>query len=164
MRAQALVLLSALVLGCSDSETTLERRGGPLPEEATGGAETGPPLPEDATGGAGGADTAPPVAFCEALTVLRAKCQRCHQDPPQNGAPVPFLTYEDTQARYYTTTKKFSDVMLSAVEQDFMPYVLLNEADPPIMPPVEPLKPEEKTTLLGWLKQGALPVDGTDCR
>ena len=157
-----LVLTSALAFGCSDSDTTLERRGGPLPEEATGGADTSPPgdPPEEATGGA---DTGPPVSFCEALTVLRAKCQRCHQDPPQNGAPVPFLTYEDTQARYYTTTKKFSDAMPLAVEQDFMPYVLLNETDPPIMPPVEPLTPEEKTTLLEWLKQGALPVGGTDC-
>jgi hypothetical protein len=157
------VLTSALAFSCSGSDTTLERRGGPLPEEATGGADTGPPgdpLPEEATGGA---DTGPPVSFCEALTVMRAKCQRCHQDPPRNFAPVPFLTYEDTQARYYNTERKFSDAMLSAVERGIMPYVSLNDGDDPIMPPVEALTPEEKATLLGWLRQGALPVGGTDC-
>jgi len=141
-----LVLVSALAVGCSGSDTTLERRGGPLPQEATGGAESGPP-----------------VAFCEALTVMRAKCQRCHQDPTKNSAPVPFLTYEDTQAAYYDTDRKFSDVMLSVVELEIMPYVSLNDGDDPIMPPVEPLTRDEKATLLGWLKQGALPVDGTDC-
>ena len=143
---EALVLATALALGCSDSDTTLERRGGPLPEEATGGADSGPPVP-----------------FCEALTVMRSKCQRCHQDPPQNAAPVPFLTYEDTQAPYYDTDRKFSDVMLSVVERGIMPYVSLNDGDDPIMPPVEPLTAEEKATLVSWLKQGALPLNGTAC-
>lgn len=146
MLSRVLLLLSALAFGCSGSDTTLERRGGPLPEEA-----------------AGGADSSPPITFCEALTVMRAKCQRCHQDPPKNGAPVPFLTYDDTHARYYATDMKFSDVMPGAIERGFMPYVALNDGDNPIMPPVEPLTPEEKATLLGWLKQGALPVGGTDC-
>jgi uncharacterized membrane protein len=28
-------------------------------------------------------------------TVVRDKCQTCHQQPPLNGAPFPLLTYED---------------------------------------------------------------------
>lgn len=155
-RLRALALVAALTFGCSGSDTKLERRGGPLPvgsavADGAGGA-----------GGAGGADSGPPVSFCEALTVIRAKCQRCHQDPPQNGAPVPFLGYEDTQAPYVDTLK-YSDIMLVAVERDFMPYVALNDRDDPIMPPVEPLTGDEKTTLLTWLEQGALPVGGSDC-
>jgi hypothetical protein len=138
------VFVLALTLSCSASDTSLRRRGGPLPEEA-------------------GGDAGPTVPFCDALTVIVAKCQRCHQDPPKNQAPVPFRTYEDTQARYYATEMKFSDVMLSAVEQDFMPYVALNDGANPIIPPVEPLTAAEKATLLGWLKQGALPAGGTDC-
>lgn len=141
------LLVTILALGCSANDTTLERRGGPLPGEATGGVDSG------------GTE----ISFCEALTVIHAKCQRCHQQPPKNGAPVPFLTYEDTQAPYYTTDMKFSDVMLGAVERGFMPYVALNDGPNPIMPPVEPLTPDEKATLLGWLKQGALPEGGTDC-
>jgi hypothetical protein len=145
-RVIALAFAAALTFGCS-SDTELERRGGPLPEGA----------------GGGGADSGPPVSFCQALTVIRAKCQRCHQDPPRNGAPVPFLDYEDTQAPYVDDTLKYSDVMLLAVERDFMPYVALNEGDDPIMPPVESLTAGEKATLLAWLKQGALPLGGTAC-
>jgi hypothetical protein len=139
-------LVAGLTFGCSESDTKLERRGGPLPE-----------------GVGGGADSGPPVSFCQALTVIRTKCQRCHQDPPKNGAPVPFLDYDDTQAPYVDDTLKYSDVMLLVVERDFMPYVTLNEGDDPIMPPVEPLTGDEKATLLGWLRQGALPLDGTAC-
>jgi len=111
----------------------------------------------------GGASAGGGVAFCKALQVIRDKCQRCHQSPPQHGAPVPFLTYEDTQAQYYTTTQKWSDAMFGAVERDVMPDVAQN--DPPInlMPPVEPLTAEEKSTLLDWLEQGAKPEGGTNC-
>lgn len=111
----------------------------------------------------GGADSGGPVPFCEALTVVRAKCQRCHGDPLQNAAPVPLLTYEDTQAPYFDTDKKVAEVMLSMVEDDVMPFVALNDGPTPIMPPVQPLTAEEKATLFGWLKQGALPEGGTDC-
>ncbi len=143
---RALLLALVLNFGCSESDTSLERRGSPLPDD-----------------GAGGADSGPTVPFCDALTVIRSKCQRCHQDPPRDGAPVPFLTYDDTQAQYGTTELKYSDVMLPAVEKDFMPYVAANDPPNPIMPPVEPLTAAEKATLLGWLKQGALPEGGTDC-
>ncbi len=141
-----LVLVSLFALGCS-SDTSLERRGGPPPDPDGGAGSVGEPIP-----------------FCDAFKVVQAKCQRCHQDPPKNGAPVPFLSYEDTQAQYGTTEFKYSDVMLSAVETDLMPYLALNGGANPIMPPVEPLTAAEKATLLGWLKQGALPEGGTDCR
>ncbi len=140
------VLAAIMTFGCSGGDTSLERRGGPLPDDDVGGTDSGPTVP-----------------FCDALQIIRAKCQRCHQDPPKNGAPVPFLTYEDTQARYGTTEIKYSEVMVSAVEKDFMPFVAANDPPNPIMPPVEPLTAEEKATLLGWLKQGALPAGGATC-
>jgi hypothetical protein len=104
------------------------------------------------------------VPFCAALTVIRDKCQRCHGEPLQHGAPAPFLTYQDTQAPYYTTDKKWWEVMIPAVTKDLMPYVALNDPPTNIKPPVEPLTVEEKATLLGWLEQGAKPEGGTDCR
>lgn len=148
------LLASVAPLGCASDEPDVKRRGGEIPD--TGGAGGG-------TATAGGADSGGAVPFCSALTVVRAKCQRCHGDPLQNAAPVPFLTYDDTQAPYYDSDKKFSEVMLSVVERDVMPYVSLNEGPTPIMPPVEPLTAGEKATVLGWLKQGALPVGGADC-
>jgi hypothetical protein len=149
------LLASLASLGCASDEPDVERRGGTIPD--TGGTGGGSAAP---VGGSGGGEA---VRFCQALAVIRAKCQRCHGDPLQNAAPVPFVTYEDTQALYYDTDKKFSEVMLSVVERDVMPYVALNDGPTPVMPPVEPLTPAEKATLLGWLKQGALPEGGTDC-
>src|SRR5437879_6001585 len=82
------VLMFGLAVACASENPTLDRRGGPLPDD--GGAP--------ASGGADGATQL--VPFCDALTVVRAKCQRCHNMPPKNGAPVPFLTYEDLIAPY----------------------------------------------------------------
>lgn len=149
------LLASLLSLGCSSDDPTVERRGGELPDTSSGGG--------GGTGATGGVDSGAEVRFCDALEVMRAKCQRCHGDPLANAAPVPFLTYQDTQVPYFDSGKTYADIMLSVVERDVMPYVSLNEGDNPIMPPVEPLTADEKTTLLGWLKQGARPAGGTDC-
>jgi hypothetical protein len=116
------------------------------------------------SGGAGSGSSNGGVTFCEALTVIRDKCQRCHQAPPQHGAPVPFMTYEDTQAQYYTTERQWSDAMLEAVERGSMPDLTQNDPPVSLMPPVEPLTDAEKATLLDWLMQGAKPEGGTVCR
>jgi hypothetical protein len=150
-------LLSLVVIGCSSDDPTLERRGDPIPDPVSDGGSASV-SPE------GGAANGDAVTFCEALSVIRSKCQRCHGDPLKNGAPVPFLTYEDTQATYSVKTgQKWSDVMLSAVSSGEMPYVALNDSPGGVTPPVQPLTDAEKTTLLGWLEQGAKPVGGTDC-
>jgi hypothetical protein len=153
-----LMFASLAHLSCSSDEPSIERRGGPIPNPSVDGTAGEPPV---GTAGAGG--TGDLISFCDALTVIRAKCQRCHQDPPRNGAPVPFLTYADTQAQYGTSEFKYSDAMLLAVDEGRMPYVALNNPPTSIMPPVEPLTDDEKATLLGWLRQGALPEGGTDC-
>jgi hypothetical protein len=141
-RSLALALLASVaVVGCADDSG------------ATG----------DSGGTGGGGSPSGGVTFCQALTVIRAKCQRCHQSPRQHGAPVPFLTYDDTQAQYFTTTQKWSDAMVGVMARGVMPD--LSQNDPPVslMPPVEPLTAEEKKTLLDWLAQGAKPEGGTDC-
>jgi hypothetical protein len=99
------------------------------------------------------------VTWCQALGVLEDSCQRCHQEPPQNGAPFALMTYADTQAPYYTTDFAVWEKMGAAVAADFMPATFI-ELDPP----VEPLSCEQKTTLLTWLEQGAQLVGGEDCR
>ena len=111
----------------------------------------------------GGAPSSGGVTFCAALTVLRDKCQRCHQSPPQHGAPMPLLTYEDTQGQYYTTNKTWSDAIVGAVARGVMPDLTQNDPPTSLMPPVEPLTEDEKATLLDWLAEGALPEGGTNC-
>lgn len=149
--------LAVLILSCAE-DPDVDRRGGTIPDPMMDGGSG------SVSNGDAGAGNGDPVPFCAALRVIRDKCQRCHQDPPKNGAPVPFLTYEDTQAPYGTGEFKYSDAMIGAVEKDIMPFVALNEGANPIMPPVEPLTSAEKTTLLNWLYQGAMPTGGTDCR
>lgn len=149
------MLASLVPLGCGSDDPKIDRRGGDIPDADGMGGES--------SMAAGGANSGTSIAFCEALGVIRGKCQRCHGDPLENSAPVPFLTYEDTQVPYFDSDKKYSDIMLSVVERDVMPYISLNQGPTPIMPPVQSLTAEEKATLLGWLKQGALPIGGTDC-
>jgi hypothetical protein len=170
-RAALLALIASL--GCSEGEYELERRGGPYPSA---------PIPDPATGGSGGSSGGAgsggsagaageaiggagesPIAFCEALTVVQAKCQRCHGDPLTNGAPVPFLTWEDFQAQYGVSDFMWWQIAEDMVDRDQMPYVALNGSAGLEGGPVEPLTPDEKATLLGWLQQGALPEGGTDC-
>jgi hypothetical protein len=145
-----LVVTACVVVACSSDDTEVNRRGGPIPS-SEGGAKT-----------VGGGASSEPIAWCDALVVIKAKCQRCHGDPLQNAAPMPLMTFEDTHGPW-SSTQVVHDVMLDAVSKGFMPYVTLNEPPNPIMPPVEPLTAAEKVTLLGWLQQGALPEGGTDC-
>jgi len=150
-------LLSLVIVGCSSDDPTLERRGDPIPDPVSDGGSA-------SVSSDGGATSGEAVTFCAALTVIRDKCQRCHGDPLKNGAPVPFLTYADTQKTYSESTgQKWSDAMLTAVSDGAMPLVALNEPPRSLMPPVEPLTDEEEATLLGWLEQDAKPVGGTDC-
>lgn len=114
--------------------------------------------------GAAGAGEGGGVPYCDALVVLEAKCQRCHGEPLKNGAPVAFLGFEVFSQLYSpTSTVTWREAALDVVERDAMPYVALNNPPTSLMPPVEPLTDDEKSTLLGWLKQGAKPEGGTDC-
>jgi hypothetical protein len=98
------------------------------------------------------------VTWCQALSVIESKCQRCHSEPPQNGAPFPLLTYDDTQVLLGAEQTPVYSKMRVAVGLDYMPLTAI-----PLDPPVQPLTCEEKTTLLRWLDQGAQPVGGLDC-
>ena len=142
--------VTALIAACASSDPQLTRKGGPLPGVA---GET-----DVSVGGAG----SEPIKWCDALLVIQAKCQRCHQEPPKNGAPMHLLSYEDTQIQW-TMTKLLYQDMADVVGRDIMPFVALNGPPTNLMPPVEPLTADEKATLLGWLNQGAKPEGGTDC-
>jgi hypothetical protein len=143
----ALVLPLVVALACSEHEPELKRVGGPELDASS-----------DAMPSQTGSGASDEIAWCQALTVIETVCQRCHQDPPLNGAPVPFMTYEDTQAQWFNTDFKAWERMQKAVATDFMPATFTA-----IEPPVEPLTCEQKTTLLGWLEQGARDVGGVNC-
>ncbi len=144
MQAKFLVVLQvlgSLVLGCTEHEPIISRRGGPVPDYGA-----------DADAGAIEVD----VRWCQALGVLETVCQHCHQDPPINTAPFPLVSYENTQAQYYDTELRIWEQMRLVVSIDYMP---LLGVDPTVMP----LTCEQKTTLLGWLLQGATDEGGLEC-
>ena len=111
-----------------------------------------------AVGAAGAAGAAPQSGpdWCAARAILRAKCQRCHSEPQENGAPFALLTYADTQAEDRAGTPRF-EKMKAALESDYMPPQFLK-----LTPEVEPLLADERSTLLTWLA-GEPPLDSVDC-
>ena len=109
--------------------------------------------------GCASSDPGKAPTFCDVLPILQSKCQRCHQDPTQNSAPFPLLTYSDTQVPAPTPDKparKRFEQMRTAVESGVMP-----DQTQDLEPPVSALSCEEKATLLAWLRAGAPPeADG----
>jgi hypothetical protein len=111
-------------------------------------------------GGAAGAGglSAASLTFCDVAPILETKCQICHSDPPEHGAPFPLVSYADTQGP--TSSQNPNDArpvrMHEAIESGFMPYLRLS-----LDPPAQALTCEEKQTLLAWLAEGAPP--GAEC-
>jgi uncharacterized membrane protein len=131
-----------------------EERPPTAPDRETagvGGTSAGTPSAGAGGAGAGGAGGSAEPAFpCDVSRIIEAKCVRCHSDPPENGAPFPLLTWEDTQKPYGRVL--VHDAMLVAVESGFMPLTELE-----LSPPVEDLTTSERTDLLSWLRAGAEP-------
>jgi hypothetical protein len=143
-------LLFVALLACSKHDPELTRRQDPDAGDIDTASDARAPIVGS------GADE--DVTWCQALGVLKSSCQRCHVDPPLNGAPMALLTYEDTQAQWFTTEFKTWERMQDAVAGEFMPATFV-ELDPPVMK----LSCAEKTTLLGWLEQGAKLVGPENC-
>jgi hypothetical protein len=108
---------------------------------------------EGSAGGAAGAPPEPEPAFpCDVRVIIESACQRCHQEPQQNGAPFSLLTWSDTRAEY--GIQLVYQAMDKAIADDFMPPTWLE-----VEPPVQPLTAGEKQILLDWLAAGAPPAD-----
>ena len=160
--ALLLAMGMALYTGCSDQGS--ERRGGgDMPDLNAGSTQTMPDSGAAGTaeGGAAGAPSAGPVLWCDAFKVINCVCQQCHQNPPLNGAPIPLMTYEDTQPPFPfpSSTNRVWQKMQMDVSTKAMPFM----GDPSILPTVKPLTDEQFNTLLTWLAEGAHDEGGTEC-
>jgi hypothetical protein len=147
--AASIAALMALDAGCASSDVNTNRQGG----------NSLPPIPEAGTSEASLSDV--PVPWCAAYHIINCVCQQCHQNPPLNGAPIPLMTYDDTQAHFPVATSKgfVWQTMQEVVSIRFMPYM----GDKTVMPPVLPLSDDDYDTLLSWLAQGATDLGGQDC-
>jgi hypothetical protein len=109
-------------------------------------------------GGAGAAATCHPDPQtgdfpCDVFAVVHQHCNPCHQDPPQNGAPFPLLTYADTQQVYKPGKLVFQQM-----------YDQIQPGAGPRMPLGGSLTDAEFDTLANWLAACAPPTAaGTGC-
>ena len=146
----------ALYTGCGDQSTD-RNGGGEIPDLGAAGdaGATG------AEGGGAGTQSSALVPWCDAYKIVNCVCQQCHQNPTLNGAAMPLMTYEDTQAPYPTaaSSKLVWQAMQTAVASRSMP----ETGNPSVMPPVKPLTNAQRDTLLEWLAQGAHDEGGRDC-
>jgi uncharacterized membrane protein len=77
---------------------------------------------------------------CDVEAVLQARCQACHAATPVNGAPIPLVSYSDTQTVYLGQVVWRR--MKAAVESG-------------IMPQGSRLSATEHDTLSRWFDSGA---------
>ncbi len=115
---------------------------------------------DGADGGEPNAASCPQVAQtgdfpCDVFAVIHSVCNPCHQNPPQNGAPFPLLTYADTQQLYTPSVGLIFQQMFISTGPAGSPRMPFGEA---------PLMGAQYATLHGWLGQCAPPVPaGTGC-
>ena len=139
----AAAIVAAAVAAC-DAQTTESCTDGPC-----GGSVTG----TDANAADCPATPQTGDFPCDIFTVVHAKCNPCHQNPPKNGAPFPLLTYADTQKVYSPGALVFQQMFIST-----------GPDGSPRMPFNGILAPADYDLLHGWLGNCAPPVPaGTGC-
>jgi gluconolactonase len=94
----------------------------------------------------GGREGRPPFGFADVEPILRASCQTCHSSPPQNQAPMPLVTYADTQAASRSGRPVF-EVMGRRIDDALSP-----------MPPAGALDAASRRILRAWAATGAPEV------
>lgn len=148
MRELLGVMLLNCCLACSASVPDVDRMRD---------SEMTTDMPSSGTAGAAGAGAAVSADWCAVQVVLAAKCQRCHSQPPQHGAPFPLVTYEDTQVLNRRGDPRFVTIEM-VVADGFMPpsFVALE-------PALEPLSADEAELLVGWCRAGGLPAAADVC-
>jgi len=149
----------ALYTGCGDQST--ERKGGSDIPELNAGSAGSSAGAAGTEGGAAGAPSGGLVPWCDAYKVVNCVCQQCHQNPTLNGAAMPLMTYEDTQAPFPLATSQTLvwQSMQAAVRSGSMP----ETSNPAVVPAVKPLTDEQRQTLLDWFAQGAHDEGGRNC-
>lgn len=88
------------------------------------------------------------ATYCEVKPIVESRCERCHGDPQEHGAPFSLADYEATQADY--EGEPIYERMARAVRTDVMPPVTFD-----VEPPVQDLTDHEVETIGTWADAGA---------
>src|SRR5262249_16900499 len=87
-------------------------------------------------------------------TIFANNCRNCHSDPPQYGAPMALLTWDDVQkSSRENKEKKIYEMVASKIDDDASPM-------PP--PPNARLSQADRDVIKTWASAGA-PKDATSC-
>jgi hypothetical protein len=148
--------LLTLHTGCGDQSSERSGGGGNPALGVGGGAGNAGTTGGGAAGGRSGL-----VPWCDAYKIVNCVCQQCHQNPTVNGAAMPLMTYEDTQAPFPSegSSSLVWERMQATVSSRSMP----ETGNPGVVPPVKPLTDAQRNTLLDWFAQGAHDEGGRNC-
>jgi hypothetical protein len=154
VKALAFAFFVTLLVGCGSSSTTGK------PDAGTSRPHPDGAVMSCADSGAGN------FLPCDVERVISVKCRRCHDRPAALTdclankacieAPFPLENWSDTR-HAIGGGKRVVDYIQGVIERDEMPF----KTDS-IQPPVEPLTPEEKSTILDWARACA-PAAATGC-
>ena len=104
----------------------------------------------------GDAGTTPSVRSlpCDVDAVLEKRCRSCHSDPPQFGAPMPLVTYDQLHDDAVIASSEVFEEVAARVT---------DAADPMPPAPSAPLDAAEQKTLTDWVSAGAPARTGAAC-
>ncbi|MGO8998468.1 MAG: hypothetical protein ACLQVI_34545 [Polyangiaceae bacterium] len=99
---------------------------------------------------------------CDVNAVVVEHCQGCHSNPPQNGAPMPLVSWEDFQAKTPADSLGPQPITGTYVYQTAQFRISDANAIMP-QPPNPPLDAADLATMNAWLGAGAPKTDGAVC-
>jgi cytochrome c551/c552 len=140
--------LSGALLACQQEEPALVAPGA-LDASSPVLTVDGAIVPATGDAGVGPGVAKPGQLPCAVKTIVDRACGTCHGAPPQFGAPLALTTAAEFQA-LAPTSKQAAHI--SAIDR-------ISRTGAGVMPPPPqpPLSAADKTTLLTWLRAGALP-------
>jgi hypothetical protein len=95
----------------------------------------------------GGHGAGPTYLPCDVDAILETNCRKCHSRPPQFGAPMPLMTWDDLHARAVSdASKKVYELVAMKIANDRAPM-------PP--PPNERLSEADRKVIMDWVAAGA---------
>ncbi len=115
-----------------------------------------------ADGGTDGTVSAATPLPCDVNAIVVEHCQICHSNPPQSGAPMPLVTWEDFHAKTPADALGPNPVTGTNVYETAQFRIADDQA--PMPPAPNPrLSAADVATLDAWLGAGAPKTDGAVC-
>jgi hypothetical protein len=134
-------------LGAVASFLVLVAHGACGGSTSAAGPSTSGPIDLDSGGPPVTGPSGPSGLPCDVDKILATHCRKCHSAPPQYGAPMPLMTWENLHARAVSDESKNV--------YDLVPLKIANDAAPMPPPPNPRLSDADRKVLADWAAAGA---------